>query len=81
MRTPKKKSSRAQKALGARIRKLRQESGLTVAAFCALAQVSSNYLHVVERGELPPSGRLVRRIARICGTTEQWLRTGNGGEP
>jgi transcriptional regulator with XRE-family HTH domain len=57
--------------LGARIRTLRKEAGLSLTALAERADVSKGYLWTLERGETKtrPSGETLHRIAKALGTT------------
>lgn len=66
----------AARALGARIRALRQERGLTLAKAAAEAGLSHSFLSQVERGLERLSMASLFRIARALGTTQQDLLTG-----
>ncbi|MFD1493077.1 MULTISPECIES: helix-turn-helix domain-containing protein [Microbacterium] len=65
----------AARALGARIRALRQERGMTLAQAAAQAELSHSFLSQVERGLERLSMASLFRIARTLGTTQQALLT------
>ncbi|WP_460774640.1 helix-turn-helix domain-containing protein [Microbacterium sp. GXF7504] len=71
----------AARALGARIRALRQERGLTLAKAAAEAELSHSFLSQVERGLERLSMASLFRIARALGTTQQDLLTGADETP
>lgn len=54
------------KQFGARLRELRQRSGLTLRALADVLQVHFSYLSKIENGRLPPpSEHLILEIARV----------------
>lgn len=63
------------RALGARIRSLRQARGLTLMQAAAEAELSHSFLSQVERGLERLSMSSLFRIARALGTTQQDLLT------
>lgn len=64
----------AQRAeLGAAIRRLRKESGLTLVQLAQRSQLSHPFLSQLERGLTRPSMRSLHRIALALGTTQQAL--------
>ena len=60
-------------ALGANIREIRKQRGLTATALAASAGVSQPFLSQVERGRAMPSLLSLHRIARALGSTAQEL--------
>jgi transcriptional regulator with XRE-family HTH domain len=54
--------------LGARIRALRTEQGLTLPQLAAISSVSTSMLSAVERGQKSPTITVLARIARGLGT-------------
>ncbi|MGP3968088.1 helix-turn-helix domain-containing protein [Streptomyces sp. 6N223] len=64
----------AQRAeLGAAIRRLRKENGLTLVQLAKLSDLSHPFLSQLERGLTRPSMRSLHRIALALGTTQQSL--------
>jgi transcriptional regulator with XRE-family HTH domain/quercetin dioxygenase-like cupin family protein len=64
----------AQRAeLGATIRRLRKEAGLTLVQLAKLSDLSHPFLSQLERGLTRPSMRSLHRIALALGTTQQSL--------
>jgi transcriptional regulator with XRE-family HTH domain len=59
--------------LGAAIRQLRKERGLTLVQLARLADLSHPFLSQLERGLTRPSMPSLHRIARALGTTQQAL--------
>ena len=59
--------------LGAAIRRLRHEAGLTLVQLAALADLSQPFLSQVENDRALPSIESLSRIARALGTTPQSL--------
>jgi transcriptional regulator with XRE-family HTH domain len=59
--------------LGAAIRRLRKERGLTLVQLARLAELSHPFLSQLERGLTRPSMPSLHRIARALGTTQQAL--------
>lgn len=50
-----------------RLRKLRQEAGLSQRALCRQMDVDESYISRLERGERAPSAEVLRRWAEACG--------------
>ncbi|MFT4307537.1 MAG: XRE family transcriptional regulator [Microbacterium sp.] len=69
------------RVLGARIRALRQERGLTLTQAAADAELSHSFLSQVERGLERLSMASLFRIARALGTTQQDLLTHDAQTP
>lgn len=65
----------AARALGARIRALRHERGLTLTQVAAQAELSHSFLSQVERGLERMSMTSLFRVAQALGTTQQALLT------
>ncbi|PWJ53987.1 transcriptional regulator, XRE family with cupin sensor [Quadrisphaera granulorum] len=65
----------AARALGARIRALRQDRGMTLAQVAAQAELSHSFLSQVERGLERMSMTSLFRVAQALGTTQQALLT------
>ena len=55
--------------IGKRIRKTREQRGMTQADLAAASKVGVNYVPRLERGELVPSLQAAHRIARALGLT------------
>ncbi|MFJ9243944.1 helix-turn-helix domain-containing protein [Streptomyces sp. NPDC101776] len=62
-----------QTELGAVIRRVRKERGLTLVQLARLAELSHPFLSQLERGLTRPSMSSLHRIARALGTTQQAL--------
>jgi transcriptional regulator with XRE-family HTH domain len=63
--------------VGARIRRLREERGLSQRALTdGLERVSNAYVSRLESGQRVPSDRALRLIAGRLGTTALYLQTG-----
>lgn len=60
-------------ALGKRIRRAREARGCTVKEFAELVELTTNYVHQVERGERTLSLASLRRCARLLSVTTDWL--------
>ena len=67
------------KGWGKRIRKVRDELGVSQSQFGDLVGVSYVYIWMLERESRRPSQALVIAIATRTGTNEGWLRTGKLG--
>ena len=61
-----------------RVKKIRQESGITQAQFADKIGLSRNYVAMIEIGQREPSDRTILDICREFGVHEDWLRTGKG---
>ncbi|WP_139652457.1 helix-turn-helix domain-containing protein [Raoultibacter phocaeensis] len=57
------------KAIGARIRSLRKQNGLTQVTFANMVNIERAYLSRVESGERNPSIDMIERIANGFGLT------------
>lgn len=64
--------------MNARIKEVRQLSGLTQAQFADRLNISRNYIALMEIGDRVPSDRTIADICREFGISEYWLRTGEG---
>lgn len=64
--------------MNARIKEVRQLSGLTQAQFADRLNISRNYIALMEIGDRVPSDRTIADICREFGISEHWLRTGEG---
>lgn len=71
------------KEIGARIKRLRKESGLRQWQLAEMIRATQPAIHMYERGVLPEPKRLLE-LARIGDTTVEWILTGrhweNGSE-
>lgn len=68
--------------LGARLRHLRELAGLTYRELAALAGVCHTTLVSIESGRsLTPRVDVILGLARVLGTTAEWLGTGDGLAP
>src|SRR4051794_34241046 len=56
-------------AIGAALRRIRQDSGLTLREVAAIAAVSMPYLSEVERGRKEPSSEVIAGICTALGLT------------
>lgn len=64
-----------------RIRKLREECGLSRKEFGEKMYVSQDVINNVERGRVEPTGLLIKCICDTYGVKEEWLRNGPEEEP
>lgn len=60
-------------SIGARIRKARTESSLTIRKLAEETGITASYLSMVERGEKNPSTTLLRKIAEATDAPSGWL--------
>lgn len=67
-------------SIGARIKYLRKEAGLTLDALGERIGIQKSSLSMIETGKNTPAARTVKLIARELCASEQWILTG-GGEP
>src|SRR3954452_5153102 len=82
MPAPRSETDGAQRAeLGATIRRLRKEHGLTLVQLAKASQLSHPFLSQLERGLTHPSMRSLYRIAIALGTTQQSLLATSVPEP
>lgn len=65
------------KRLGAKIRTLRKERGLTLKALAQLSGLSHPFLSQVERGLARPSMNSLHQISEALGTNASWLLAGS----
>ena len=63
--------------LGAKIRTLRKERGLTLKALASLSGLSHPFLSQVERGLARPSMSSLHQISEALGTNASWLLAGS----
>lgn len=63
--------------LGAKIRTLRKERGLTLKALAQLSRLSHPFLSQVERGLARPSMSSLHQISEALGTNASWLLAGS----
>lgn len=66
------------RALGDRIRKIRNHYCLSQEEFSEKIDLSKNYIWMLEKGERIPSTRTIKDICREFLVNEKWLRTGTG---
>jgi transcriptional regulator with XRE-family HTH domain len=58
------------KQIGQRVRRFREERGLTLSALASTAELSKSYVSAIENGETPrPSGQTLYAIAEALGVT------------
>ena len=80
---PIKKHEFNKKEIGARIKRLRKDAGLRQWQLAEMIGATQPAIHMYERGVLPEPRRLMQ-LARIGGTTVEWILTGrhwdNGSE-
>ncbi len=62
--------------IGDRIKAMRKEKGLTQEELAKKAEVSKNYIYLIESGRENPGKKAVRDISGILGVTDQWILTG-----
>ena len=55
--------------MGQRIRKLREERGLSQAALAAKAKITREYVNKLEAGRYDPTLGVVQRLAKALGVT------------
>lgn len=68
--------------LASRLQTLREYSGMSARVLSELAGLRPSHFTLLESGERPhPSAETVVRIARILGTSVEWLVTGEGRAP
>lgn len=65
------------KETGGRIRYARMKQGITIKMLAEQAEMSSNYLSTVERGENAPSDALLQRMADILDVSFDYLKNGD----
>jgi transcriptional regulator with XRE-family HTH domain len=70
-------------SLGSRVRYLRQLGGISASDLAHLAALKSRtHVGLIENGtRQTPSGETVVAIARVLGTSAEWLITGEGDGP
>ena len=61
-----------------RIRKVREDAGLSRHAFGERLGVSMNHVYMMETGRKGVSKSVIREVCRQFGVRESWLRTGEG---
>ena len=64
--------------IGERIKRIRDENGLTLTKFGGRLGVSAQAISLIEKGTNAPSEQTVRSICREFRINEEWLRTGEG---
>ena len=62
--------------MNSRIKKIRQDEGLTQSQFADKIGLSRNYVAMIEIGQREPSDRTISDICRIFDIQEDWLRHG-----
>lgn len=63
-------------SIGERIREARKEKALTQDALAKQAEISKNYIYLIESGRENPGKNAIRDIAKILGVAENWILTG-----
>lgn len=63
-----------------RIKRIREDAGLTQKAFGERLGLSMNFVYLMETDRKKPSSATIREICRQFSVREDWLRTG-AGEP
>ena len=63
-----------------RIKRIREDAGLTQKAFGERLGLSMNFVYLMETDRKKPSAATIREICRQFSVREDWLRTG-AGEP
>src|SRR3712207_862418 len=66
-------------SLGARLRRLREDAGLSQAAL-GQGRLSTSYVSLIESGRRVPSSRALEHLAERLGTTVAHLRDGRAGD-
>ena len=69
-----------EEVFGQRIRKLRQDIGISMENMAAKLDVTTNYLGKIERGMRSPSLGFVIRLSRILGISTDYLLMGEQEE-
>lgn len=64
--------------LGDRLKKAREDKGLTVRLLAGKAGIAPSTITKIERGQREASLVMVGALARALGISEVWLRMGNG---
>jgi transcriptional regulator with XRE-family HTH domain len=64
--------------LGDRIKKVRQDLGLTQTEFAQKLGVTQSYISALEKGKEIPSDTLLNLIASLSYVKEEWLKDGTG---
>lgn len=62
--------------MNSRIKKIRQDEGLTQSQFADKIGLSRNYVAMIEIGQREPSDRTISDICRIFDIQDDWLRHG-----
>ena len=70
----------SEEVFGQRIRKLRQDMGISMENMATKLDVTTNYLGKIERGLRSPSLGFVIRISRILGISTDYLLMGEQEE-
>ena len=71
------KASRSTTEIGLRIRRLRNDRGMTLKKLAYLTSISIGHLSDIERGESTLSGEKIAMIARSLACTTDYLLTGD----
>jgi len=64
--------------IGERVKKLREEKGLTQEQFSNKIKVTRSYISHLESGKAEPSPIVMLTIHNIFGVRDEWLKTGEG---
>lgn len=68
--------------LASRLQTLREYSGMSARVLSELAGLQPTHFALIESGERPhPAAETMVHVARILGTTVEWLVTGEGRAP
>lgn len=67
--------------MGDRLRKAREEAGLSQAELAVAIGVARNTIGNAELGDRTPLTITLRAWARVTGVPEEWLRTGHAPAP
>ena len=74
-------ASMAAQALGRRVRRLREQRGLSQAELAQRAQISTQYLGEIERGRRDPSVSVASRLATALDSSLDFLAQGEADSP
>lgn len=66
--------------LGDRLKKAREDKGLTVRALAQAAKVSASTITKIERGQRQTRALVIQSLAQALGESETWLRDGTPDE-
>ena len=70
-----------EKAIGQRIKELREARGLSQEKFGERVGVTQQYIGALECGKRNPGPALVFMMAKKFGTSEAWIKEGKGKTP